>query len=73
MYYNCLFVAVFFILVNVNGHVLISQATKDQIKDKDLFEQALKEAEGLLNRKGWSLGNHIYYFTYIFFLFYSQV
>lgn len=53
MYYNCLFVAVFFILVNVNGHVLISQAIKDQIKDKDLFEQALKEAEGLLNRKGW--------------------
>ena len=62
------FCCCFFILVNVNGRVSISQAIKDQLKDKDLFEQALREAEGLLNRKGWYLGN-ILFDIYIFSFF----
>ena len=37
---------------------------------QESFEQALREAEGLLNRKG--LGNHIYYFTTTLFLFDSH-
>ena len=57
--YNNLFVIIFFLLVffylvNVNERVLISQRTKEKLKHElqESFQQALGEAEALLNLKG---------------------
>ena len=48
------FLLVFFYLVNVNERVLISQRTKEKLKHElqESFQQALGEAEALLNLKG---------------------
>ena len=64
----------FFYLANVNERVLISQRAKEKLNHElqERFQQALGEAEALLNLKGWYLGNHIQYtishiYIYIFF------
>ena len=52
----------------MNERVLISQRTKEKLKHElqESFQQALGEAEALLNLKGWYLGNPtVYYFIYI--------
>ena len=63
----------FFYLVYVNERVLISQRTKEKLKHElqESFQQALGEAEALLNLKGWYLGNHTQYtISYIYMFFF---